>query len=187
MPALRSTISVWELAGADPDDREMQFPVFLTPDGYRTRGKRRISRLSPDAQALVERLQPYKTSDPPDRSALAVLANLDNSDKHHLLTVAAVLQGSGSLNIFPLPLAPFSLEAFFSTPLEGNAVIAEIVFESPRPQMHMTGKIAPTISFRERFGGQDIPTRVLPALETIARNARQTVECFARELNIPLE
>jgi hypothetical protein len=26
---------VWELAGADPDDRTTMFPIFLTPEGYR--------------------------------------------------------------------------------------------------------------------------------------------------------
>src|SRR5205823_3252080 len=72
----------WELAGADPRDRQTQFPVFLTADGYRKRGRMRVSKIaSKTARALFEALQPYNASQPPVRSTLAVLNGLDVADK----------------------------------------------------------------------------------------------------------
>jgi hypothetical protein len=46
-----------------------------------------VQGVSENAQAIIERLQPYHAAQPPD-NALAILRSLNNIDKHKLLVVA---------------------------------------------------------------------------------------------------
>jgi hypothetical protein len=78
----------WELAGADRGDRQTQFPIYRRREGWLARGKKRVERLKPEAQAFIERLQPFN-SPKPERDVLSGLIDLDDADKHKLLTVVA--------------------------------------------------------------------------------------------------
>lgn len=77
----------WQLAGAQPDDRTTQFPIFIDPDLFRSVGLRQIRPIPPRPQALIKWLQPHRRADPP-HDPLWTLQVLDAEDKHKTLTLA---------------------------------------------------------------------------------------------------
>jgi len=153
---LRSALDyiAWELAGADPTDRVTMFPIFLNPDAYRREAPRRIERLPSEAQTLIEELQPYHATDPP-KSGLWALHTLDAADKHQLLTVTAVMPESGHI-VFSIPPPgaepPLHIRAFSGTPLEHDAILAEVVVEPATPKVDMKAEVAPDVAFGESLG-----------------------------------
>jgi hypothetical protein len=81
------------LAGGDPSDRVTAFPVCVSEAMFsraRTRGE--LSRMSPDAVALVEEAQPYRgtRTNHPEYDELWVLHELCNTDKHRALHLTSL-------------------------------------------------------------------------------------------------
>jgi hypothetical protein len=68
------------------------FPIFDDECLFEVEGRRMIRGITGDELRLIERVQPYKTTDPPKNDPLSVLRRLSNKDKHRLLlpVVAAV-------------------------------------------------------------------------------------------------
>jgi len=66
------------------------FPVAQNRQIFRSQGRQQILGLSPSAQALVERLQPY--IEPPDAASphIAFVHDIARVDRHRLLHLAAV-------------------------------------------------------------------------------------------------
>jgi hypothetical protein len=78
----------WNLAGADIADKNTQFPIFETRDGWNSRGVERIAKLKkrqPAVAAYIEAIQPYNDHLPSAVNALHQLRILDEADKHKLL------------------------------------------------------------------------------------------------------
>jgi hypothetical protein len=144
----------WELAGADPADTQTQFPIFLTGDGYKARGAKRVAALPPEAQALVEQLQPYHNADPA-KNVLWALQQLDIADKHKLLTVTAVMAEAGEF-AFRIPggvdVEQFGMAAFPDAALEHDAVIGEVRVGLPMPKVTVNLEITPGVAFGEGLG-----------------------------------
>jgi hypothetical protein len=65
------------------------FPVCLLRKDFRSKTKRFVDLIKPEALTAIEDFQPYKTSDPPDTAFLWLLSELDIIDKHRLLVVVA--------------------------------------------------------------------------------------------------
>jgi len=100
---------VWQLviANGRSGNYRTGFPVCETPKEFETRalgkyryieGRQRpegkIERVSPEAQAVIESLQPYNTAKRPKASALYRLHHLDRIHKHrslHIVGCAAML------------------------------------------------------------------------------------------------
>jgi len=58
---LRSALDylVWEMAGADPQDRTTMFPIFIDAQRYRGDAHIRLRKAPEEVQAVIEKLQPY--------------------------------------------------------------------------------------------------------------------------------
>jgi hypothetical protein len=80
---------VWALASKSglPDTERVNFPVCQTPEKFRNAVRDGIIKGVPKtARPLIEQLQPYRASDPPN-SILQIVHDLDIADKHRLLVV----------------------------------------------------------------------------------------------------
>jgi hypothetical protein len=84
---------IYQLAKLDDPgvdhEKITMFPVFSDPGEFRRNGVRRIRMLSPDHQARIEALQPYKRGNRAARHPLARLIDLSDHDKHRLLVATA--------------------------------------------------------------------------------------------------
>lgn len=70
----------------------IQFPIVLSEEEFNKQVLRgRLKCVEPTAQALIENSQPYRmTPMMPERSNLHLVSELDNADKHRLLTTAGL-------------------------------------------------------------------------------------------------
>jgi hypothetical protein len=186
---LRSALDylVWELAGADPDDKTTMFPIFLDPKRYAKDAPRRLARLSDEVRTLVEKLQPYNstTYGPPHKSGLWGLQTLDAADKHQLLTITAVVPESGNM-VFTVPseaeVPRFQIRGF-EVPLEHDAVVAEMTFGDATPKMDMRAEITPNVAFGESLGfGRKMS--VLVSLPRIIDDVERIGLLFKQRFNI---
>jgi hypothetical protein len=89
---------VWALAKKNgiPDTERIVFPVCGTPEKYERAMRNGIIKgVSDSDRLLIEAMQPYRSSDPPN-SILQIVHDLDIADKHRLLVVVthALLMGN---------------------------------------------------------------------------------------------
>jgi hypothetical protein len=95
---LRSCLDhlAWHLGGnPPPNDDTSEFPIFLDRGKYRRRGIERIVGAPPEAQAVIEDLQPFQRGEEAHLDRLWSLYELSNFDKHRLLHLSvAVLSGA---------------------------------------------------------------------------------------------
>jgi hypothetical protein len=63
-----------------------EFPIFWDAEKYKTNARGQVRRISKQAVALIERMQPYHAPDP-TRHPLYIVHHLDNRDKHVDFTV----------------------------------------------------------------------------------------------------
>jgi hypothetical protein len=164
---LRSALDgiVWQLVilnGIDPSTLrrpQPQFPIFLIEEAergpcYIRHGRPMIhERITDKQEALIERLQPYKRSNP-NRNALWLLHELNNADKHRL-----VLAPAASTSMFALA------ETATSPKMPMRDLMRMIQFhESLVQHVEMHPKPVPQISFWE---GCDA-VRDLTVIDTVA-------------------
>jgi hypothetical protein len=74
------------------DLKKLQFPIVDNEAGFAKQvGRGRLRDVDRGAADVIESVQPYnRRSKAPDRSPLAMLSFLDNSDKHSVLTTSAM-------------------------------------------------------------------------------------------------
>jgi len=81
------TMNAKEIAG-------IQFPIVLFEEDFAKQIGRRLKYVNPDAQAFIESCQPYRmTPKMPNWNNLYLVGELDNADKHRLLTTAGLAPG----------------------------------------------------------------------------------------------
>jgi hypothetical protein len=85
---------VWALVGGGTDEggkgtNRTAFPIYTGPDAYRSGARDKIRGVPRDAQALIERLQPFERSYLPEEDPLALLYALEQRDKHRTLNLMA--------------------------------------------------------------------------------------------------
>lgn len=149
----------WRLAGADLRDRNTQWPIFISPEGFRKRGAKRLFKMRPGARAEIARLQPYNRTNS-QLDPFWILQELDARDKHKLLTTIYAFRHSAFLVINTpigptaepfMPLMP-SARGVFSTErrIENDTIIAEVLLPagySEDPQMEMEKHFTFDIAF----------------------------------------
>jgi hypothetical protein len=108
----------------DAEARETQFPIFQSLEGFKARGAGRIRHLSPQAQAIINRLQPYNTGNNTTRHPLWVLQTLENIDKHRRLLVAVGTQGHAIAHPSRDVRMQFLVYTIYSRNMEPKAEIA---------------------------------------------------------------
>ncbi|MGI8548600.1 MAG: hypothetical protein ACR2M1_14950 [Gemmatimonadaceae bacterium] len=72
---------VFAIAGFPADDRNIQFPIFDKKTTY-DNCRWKLQNVPPAALAVIEELQPYQRGESANSQLLAILATLDNIDKH---------------------------------------------------------------------------------------------------------
>jgi hypothetical protein len=81
---------------SDSDRRAGMFPICDTAQGFQRQvSKRRLNGVLTGAVKLIEGLQPTDRTDP-----LWILGELDNFDKHRIITVVAALARDARMNIY---------------------------------------------------------------------------------------
>ena len=115
------------------DLKKLQFPIVTKKPGFikQVRGGR-LRDVDSGAADVIESVQPYNTyPNGPDRSPLAMLSVLDNSDKHSVLTTSAM--GPVAEKILWDPDASKArLEVPEHPRTEVGAEIGRFVFSSPQ-------------------------------------------------------
>ncbi len=98
---LRATLdyiahALWEAHAGPPTPKEreqIQFPIYSEQRRFRVNRERLIGGLHPEAKSIIRRTQPYQRRNDPDGHPLAILADINNHDKHRLLhTTHAIVQ-----------------------------------------------------------------------------------------------
>jgi hypothetical protein len=198
---------VWQLviANGKTGNRHTGFPVCETPEQFETDalGKHRevegrkgpqgkIERVSAEAQAVIESLQPYNTSKRPKGSALYRLHHLDRIHKHralHIIGAACRIAKEMSVDqsfYDPLPDGTIPLRSIKITfprvrNVEGDAFIpfesgAEVFRVSANYDMQMQQKVTFHISFEEPGVVQGLP--VIPVLHDLLNFTASTFDTF---------
>jgi len=85
----------WELVDCHSPGQgngRTEFPIFLSPEKFKQSAPAKTKGMSPEACAVIERLQPFKESPAerhPSENLLWVLQSLVTVDKHRTLTLTA--------------------------------------------------------------------------------------------------
>jgi hypothetical protein len=134
------------------------FPIFDSGPRFRATNKTgqpttvsggfKIRGASSNAQAIIERLQPYHRSKNPGARALRQLYELSNIDKHRLLHVTySSLEGSRFDLSWSTPMTIHGYD-FFPGPLKAGAVIARWHLTAPGAiQMNVDAELVTDITF----------------------------------------
>jgi hypothetical protein len=137
--ALDSIVFDLSLAG-NPDLSERQrrdvgFPIATEETSFR-KTKKMLRFLSPDQQAAVEGVQPFRTlPSQPELEELVMVRDLNNWDKHRRLLVVPAFS-MGSVHRMPTP-APIEKRARPFGPIEAGAELARFRFAEPQPQIDL--------------------------------------------------
>jgi len=157
---LRSSLDnmVWELAvlksgPAPPRPKIIQFPIADDPDGFRSE-LYRIAALSAEAQARIERAQPYNRKHPELPPLLGLVRDFKNLDKHRLLNVvvANVQQGRISFTYSWTRVPDEITPSYDLGPIEGRTKVAALSVRPPQPDMDCEYKGSVVISIGHPAG-----------------------------------
>ncbi len=163
------------MAGADLRDRETQFPLCDTSEGF-NKAKDRIKRLSPEAQAEIEQLQPYNTQGGGDKLALLVIQKIDNADKHKLLPVAVVMPEQIDIKLFPVAKEGSTQNVtIFPREFVHDARVATYTIFPPVPTMEVRFKFTPQVMF-DQIEGFNSVHYVLPNLELMLKSVDEVIK-----------
>lgn len=162
--------------------KRSEFPIFNS--GRRFRGHRnrkgepssgsgwaKIEGIAPEAQTIIEALQPYHRRKNPRSRALLQLQELSNIDKHRVLHVTvAALRGSSIEIQKTLNVSEINPSGFEPGPLKRDAVIAtvEVIPSDPskRTETKMQPELLTDIAFTK--GGPARSIRGEPVLPMLA-------------------
>jgi hypothetical protein len=159
----------------DQDVRKIQFPICTIHGafhGKKGERQRRLSLLSPAAQAAIEKLQPYNTPMKPDQThTLLVLNELANIDKHRRILLVVGAAASTSVELRGPGIPEGTSVIGYAGELQDHTEIGSWAFVSPsssarmvHPKVDMHARLA----FQVRFG-QGTPAAGLAAIEALAR------------------
>jgi hypothetical protein len=174
---------VWQLveqAGNTPTNKNC-FPIFITRQGYETRGKRVIQGVSTSASNLICGFQPFQKGVAAQRDALWMLHDLNNTDKHRVLIVAGAAMMTGPNNVQLSPPVPMKFMApqYWATrvPVENGRVLAW--FETEQREVEAHGKMPVTIVFNEVGPAED--ESVIPLLTQLSGYISTIIDSFSNE------
>jgi hypothetical protein len=141
----------WSLAGANINDRETMFPIFETGAGWASeRASRRRQRLSAEAVAFIEELQPFHAANPRTH-ALNGLRLLDDGDKHKLLTVVAIRPDNIELRWVGRTeeqvRMPAVIDVMPDVIVEDGAILATVTIQGAPEGMGVEAEFTPALAF----------------------------------------
>jgi hypothetical protein len=179
--------ALWQLClKADPTyGRRVYYPIFSDPDAYRDNGRSHVRDIAKRYQTVIEDSQPYKTGS----DALAILAALNNADKHRDIPVTAAAANATASRVSGarLPLTEAgSLPAWY-LPLPRNVQIIEgaelirLPLGASRPARKV--EVSCTVEIRVVFGdSQEIALAqgrtVVQTLQLIVSEVEQILDAL---------
>lgn len=149
---------LWELAvsetGQDPPPKpkSIQFPITDDPDAFE-KERYRISCLSADTQARIERAQPYHRLHVELPPLLGLVRDFNNLDKHRLLNVVVANVQQGHLSLTYEGLGNPTLTPEYDLgPIECRTKVASLSVTPPQPDMDCKYEGAVVISISHSPG-----------------------------------
>jgi hypothetical protein len=177
-------------------DFKVQFPICITEEEFiAARRKGIIKGVSASAQALVERSQPYfkltpQVPDPPNHP-LAILHDLNITDKHKLLVVASVYIAGASAISFSAPSKmadaqfiqydpPIWGAGFAVRPTKDGTKVLRVRLLPGMPLgVDVKADFPIEIAF-EKFGTENVKP-IIPGLTRLRDAVVKTIELFSGE------
>jgi hypothetical protein len=156
--------------------RSTQFPICSDESQFRSDDTlRRIEGITGSERELIERVQPYKATNPPRHDPLAILNKLSNRDKHRLLLpyVAAVSTADSWVSSSS---ADISFEFIEPGPVEHDARIVALVAkpQDPYEEMYVHPQSGLRIELRDT-GADDLRLELVQLLTMIHHHVRWSV------------
>jgi hypothetical protein len=132
-----------------PTDHEI-FPICDTPKGFKNALRRgQLDGVDPDAVTLIELMQPYNRRENWEKSALWILNELANTNKHRRLLVTEMRSDHVKLDAFVAGLADRTMS--LKIPMFGSdAKLGPFPAKIPADQVQMQRQILICITFNER-------------------------------------
>jgi hypothetical protein len=81
--------SLARLTDETDDCATTEFPIFTAQDAFERKRSRLLANVPPDAQRIIEELQPFQSPEDPDAHVLEILRRFYNIDKHRRLHLVA--------------------------------------------------------------------------------------------------
>jgi len=141
-----------------PNFDALQFPITDAPKKFAGQVKRRLTLLSTQAQARIERAQPYNRRHRELPPLLWLLGEFDNIDKHRLLNVVVANMGEGKFSfeassriVVPAPVIPARV-SFHVGPIESGTECAYFTLRTPQPDVNYKYELTFVISVGHSVG-----------------------------------
>lgn len=198
----------WQIvsSGSAPPDRGTQFPIVLLEEDWETEAARRLPGAQLRHLELIEERQPYKRTDlskqqrmariaerfKAAKHPLAILAALNNEDKHRVLaTTPASIQSIGYDLIADRDVAEIHMDAAevsFELPEDGSEMLrVPITVSGPNPQVKLNRSETIRIAVRYRVefprdeGYSETSGYVSDTLSDILKEEWDIFEVFVNE------
>lgn len=158
--SLRSALDnfVYALAVRDsgktspPDHRALQFPITDTPALFTESVKRkRLGQILAATQARIEKFQPYNRPHHHLPPLLGMIRDLDDTNKHRLLTVAFQQIANGKFS-FARPHGRVYNLLYTLLPLKSGEKIASFCIDPPQLKLDYKHEISMAISITHAVG-----------------------------------
>lgn len=81
--------SLAQLADEADECRTTEFPIYTTQEAFEGKRQRLVANVPPEAQDIIEELQPFRSPDDPNAHILEILRRFYNIDKHRRLHLVA--------------------------------------------------------------------------------------------------
>lgn len=132
------------------------FPVFASEPAFDRSGAWRIETLSPGAQEIIRRQQPYSRSGPTDRTFMLRLHESDIEDKHRQLRIVAMALNVGQAVMKGIQGGESIGIERFDGPLSPGTPFFRLVFPAPRPEMEFEDpSVSLRVALQARFSDGD--------------------------------
>lgn len=195
---LRSSLdqAVYGLAvakiGADPPPYAdvLAFPICDTDVLFtKALGRHRLGNLGsdPDLRAALERLQPYCCPNLPYMPVLAILRDLDDQDKHRIVSIMAAGLRTGAIEMNLPPMDPWphiSSRIWTRGPIQESTKVVTLIFDRSAPGVEMSNpnlSLYPVIEV-EKLDGTTEVVGLSAILELIKDEVRHCLDAISRLL-----
>lgn len=133
-------------SGADPPPYadDLAFPICDTDELFtKALGRHRLGTLASDADLTTafESLQPYRRPDLPYLPLLATLRDLENRDKHKIISIIAAVMHTESVELNLPPMDPWpriSTRIWHASPIQESTRVFTLIFDRPAPEVKMS-------------------------------------------------
>jgi hypothetical protein len=123
-------------ANPPPDERNLMFPIADTLENF-NKNTWRIQNLSEPVRRVIEAVQPFNRVHPKVRPPLAILRDLENTDKHKLLQLAYAAISEGDIGFCgeQVDLTNKATIITYGGEIKEGTELLAFVFERPEPNM----------------------------------------------------